>query len=482
MSDLIRLTAREAVQRLKAREITPLDLIDAALARIAEVEPAINALPTLCEERARAAADAIMSDTTTAKAHPGWLAGLPIAVKDLSDVKGVRTTFGSPIYANNISLQTDIAVELLEHRGAIVLAKSNTPEFGAGANTFNEVFGKTRNPWNTALTCGGSSGGSAAALAAGEVWLATGTDLGGSLRTPASFCSVVGLRPSPGRVARSAANPFDTLSVAGPMARDVPDLALFLDAMAGRHPGDPLAWELPGTNFQRAAQSRVLPKRVAFSPDLGFLPVQNEIAERCRRAAHRLSQAGVIVEEASPQLGDAVEIFQTLRAASFAARFKPLLDTQRDKLKPEVIWNIEQGLKLTPLEIGKAEVARGLLYKRMAKFFTDYDLLLCPAAAVPPFDVDIRWVDEIEGKKFDNYIEWIAITFAITVAACPALSLPCGFTADRKPVGLQMIAPTGGEAALISAAAAAEEIYGIHRLVPIDPNPPASLVDGARFS
>jgi amidase len=482
MTDLIRLSACEVVQRLKAREITPLDLIDAALARIKDVEGAINALPTLCEERARAAAEAIMTAATTARAHPGWLAGLPIAVKDLSDVKGVRTTFGSPIFADNISTQTDITVEILEHRGAVVLAKSNTPEFGAGANTFNEVFGKTRNPWNTALTVGGSSGGSAAALAAGEVWLATGTDLGGSLRTPASFCSVVGLRPSPGRVARSSANPFDTLSVAGPMARDVPDLALFLDAMVGRHPGDPLSWDEPGPNFQSAARRKVLPKRVAFSPNLGFLPVDPDIAEQCRRAAHRLSEAGVIVEDAAPALSDAVDIFQTLRAGSFAARFKPLYDTQRDKLKPEVIWNIEQGLKLTPIEIGKAEVARGLLYKRMARFFADYDLLLCPAAPVAPFDVDIRWVDEIAGQRFDNYIEWIAITFAITVAACPALSLPCGFTADRKPVGLQMIAPNGGEAALISAAAAAEEIYGIHRLTPIDPNPPAGLVDGARYS
>ena len=423
-----------------------------------------------------------MADTTTAKAHPGWLAGLPIAVKDLSDVKGVRTTFGSPIYANNISTQTDITVELLERRGAIVLAKSNTPEFGAGANTFNEVFGKTRNPWNTALTCGGSSGGSAAALAAGEVWLATGTDLGGSLRTPASFCSVVGLRPSPGRVARSAANPFDTMSVAGPMARDVADLALFLDAMVGRHPGDPLAWDAPGPTFQRVAASKTLPKRVAFSPNLGFLPVEPEIADRCRRAAHRLSQAGVIVEEASPDLGDAVDIFQTLRAAAFAARYKPLYDAHRDKLKPEVIWNIEQGLKLTPVEIGRAEMARGALYRRMNSFFADYDLLLCPAAPVAPFDVDIRWVDEIAGHRFDNYIEWIAITFAITVAACPALSLPCGFTADRKPVGLQMIAPNGGEAALLAAAAAAEEIFGISRALPIDPNPPAALIDGTRYS
>ncbi len=482
MTDLIHMTARDIVHRLKARELSPLDLIDAALARIRAVEPEINALPILCEERARAAAEAIMADTTTAKAHPGWLAGLPIAVKDLSDVKGVRTTFGSPIFADNISTHSDITVELLEQRGAVVLAKSNTPEFGAGANTFNEVFGKTRNPWNTKLSCAGSSGGSAAALAAGEVWLATGTDLGGSLRTPASFCSVVGLRPSPGRVARSAANPFDTLSVAGPMARDVGDLALFLDAMVGVHPGDPLAWDAPGTTFQRAATAKILPKRIAFTPNLGFLPVDPEIANWCRRAANRLSEAGVIVEEATPDLSDAVEIFQTLRAASFAARYKPLYDTRRDALKPEVIWNIEQGLKLSPVEIGRAEMARGTLYKRVARFFADYDLLLCPAASVGPFDVDIRWVDEVAGQKLDTYVDWIAITFAITLTACPALSLPCGFTADGRPVGLQMVAPNGGEAALISAAAAAEEIYGLSRLLPIDPNPPPTVIHGARFS
>jgi amidase len=479
MTDLVRLSAREVVRLLKAREISPLDVIDAALARIAAVEPSINALPTLCAERARAAAERIMAEATTARAHPGWLGGLPIAVKDLSDVEGVRTTFGSPIYADNVSRQTDVTVELLERRGAVVLAKSNTPEFGAGANTFNEVFGKTRNPWNTALTAGGSSGGAAAALAAGEVWLATGSDLGGSLRTPAAFCSVVGLRPSPGRVARSAANPFDTLSVAGPMARDVADLALFLDAMVGRHPKDPLAWEAPDSPFQRAAASKALPQRVAFSPDLGFLPVEPEIAAACRHAAERLSAAGVIVEEACPDLADAIEIFHTLRGAAFAARYEPLYRSRahRKKLKPEVVWNIERGLKLKASDIGRAAIARGALAQRVGTFFTEYDLLLCPAAPVAPFDVDIRWLPEVAGRTLETYIDWIAITFAITVSACPALSLPCGFTARRLPVGLQMVAPVGHEAALLAAAAAAEDIYGLARLLPIDPDPPPHVTD-----
>ena len=436
MTDLIRMPAREVVRLLKAHEISPLELIEAALARIQAADPLLNALPTLCPDRARAAAERIMADNTTARAHAGWLGGLPIAVKDLTDVQGVRTTFGSHIYADNIARESDVTVELLEQRGAVVLAKSNTPEFGAGANTFNEVFGKTRNPWNTALSCGGSSGGSAVALATGQVWLATGTDLGGSLRTPASFCSVVGLRPSPGRVARSAANPFDTLSVSGPMARDVADVALFLDAMAGPHPKDPLAWQAPDSSFQRAADSKTLPKRVAFSKDLGFLPVDPEIAEICRAAAHRLSEAGVIVEEACPDFGGAIEIFQTLRAASFAARYEPLYRSRahRKKLKPEIIWNIEKGLKLKASDIGRAQIARGALFQRVAKFFAGCDLLLCPAAPVAPFDVDIRWVDAIGGHKLDTYIDWIAITFAVTLTACPAISLPCGFT--RSPHSL----------------------------------------------
>ena len=270
---MIALTAREAVRLLRNGALAPLELIDAALERVAVTDGSLNALPTLCPERARERARRLMADPPDAPG-PGWLAGLPIVVKDLEDVAGVRTTYGSPIYADHVPGRSSLVVERLEANGAIVLAKSNTPEFGAGANTFNEVFGETRNPWNAALTCGGSSGGSAAALATGQTWLATGSDLGGSLRTPASFCSVVGLRPSPGRVATGPRElPFDTLSVAGPMARTVADVALMLDAMAGRHPADPLSLTEPAEPFTIAAASRRAPRRVAFSPDLGISPV-----------------------------------------------------------------------------------------------------------------------------------------------------------------------------------------------------------------
>jgi len=469
MPELIKTSAREAVRLLKAREISPLELIDAALARIAEVEPKVNALPTLVPERARAQAEAIMADTTTARAHVGWLGGLPIAVKDLTEVKGVRTTWGSPIYKDHISTSNDAAVDILESRGAVVLAKSNTPEFGAGANTFNEVFGKTRNPWDTRMNCGGSSGGSAVALATGEVWLATGTDLGGSLRTPASFCSVVGLRPSPGRVARSTGNPYDSMSVQGPMARDVADLALFMDALCGRHAADPFSWEAPASPFQRAAQASALPKRVAFSTDLGFLPVERETKELIRAAADKLAAAGVIVEEAHPDLREARDIFLTIRSGAYAARYGELYRSQKDKLKPEVQWNIEHGLTLDAATVGRAELARGRIIQRAAKFFQTYDLLLCPAAACAPREVELRWVDEIEGTKLESYLDWIAITFATTLTGCPAISLPCAFTRSGLPIGLQMVAPNGHEAALLSAAAAAENIFDVAKLLPIDP-------------
>ena len=267
VTDLISMTAVEAVESLRKGDTQPADFIDAAYDRIAAVDGPVNALPTLCPDRAKAAANKPgLRDTL--------LAGLPIAVKDLNETAGVRTTFGSPIFADYVPERSDIFVETIEERGGITIAKSNTPEFGAGANTFNEVFGKTRNPWNTALTCGGSSGGSAVALATGMSWLATGSDLGGSLRTPASFCGIVGFRPSPGTVARSSStSPFDHLSVQGPMARTVEDVALFLDAMAGQHIEDPISRPAPATPYLDQVRSPHAPKRVAMAPDLGFLQV-----------------------------------------------------------------------------------------------------------------------------------------------------------------------------------------------------------------
>ena len=275
MTDLWKLTARDMVALLRKGEVTPLEAVDAALARIAATDGAVNALPTLCPERARDMAKRT-ARSGAATEVPGWLAGLPVAIKDLDDVQGVRTTMGSLIHKDRVPDRSDIMVETLESRGAIVVAKSNTPEFGAGANTLNEVFGKTRNPWNTAKTCGGSSGGAAAALAAGQVWLAQGNDLGGSLRTPASFCGVVGLRPGPGVVARGPHKiPFDTLWVEGPMARNVGDLALMLDAMAGNSPEDPISMPAPVVPYQEALR-RGRPKKIAFAASIAGLLLTTE--------------------------------------------------------------------------------------------------------------------------------------------------------------------------------------------------------------
>lgn len=467
-NDALGLTAREAVDLLRSGALSPLELLDAALARIAEVEPAVNALPTLCAERARAAVARLDRGE---RDHPGWLAGLPIVVKDLNDVAGVRTTYGSPIFADHVPERSDILVERLEARGAIVIAKSNTPEFGAGATTFNDVFGKTRNPWDTAKTCGGSSGGSAAALACGEAWLATGSDFGGSLRIPASFCGVVGLRPSPGRVAHGPAPlPFDALSVDGPMGRTVGDVALLLDAMSGEHPADPLSLAAPVRPFTSAVERARVPERVAFSPDLGgIMPVAGEVRDICAAAARRFERLGARVDQASPDLSGAREIFQTLRAANYAARMAPLLENHRSELKPEVVWNIEAGLRLSAREIGHAERARAKLYARVAAFFERYPLLLCPAVLVAPFDVDVRYVEYVDGQRFETYVDWLIATFAITLTALPALSVPCGFTPAGLPVGLQMVGPPRGEALLLSAAAAFEAAAGLTARTPLDP-------------
>ncbi len=470
--DLISLTATEAVTRLRAREISPLELIEASLARIAETDSRINAMPMLCPDRARDAARQLMAAGAADESGTGLLAGLPFAVKDLNEVAGVVTTHGSPIFRDNLPTRSDIMVETLEARGGIVIGMSNTPEFGAGANTFNEVYGETVTPWNTALTAGGSSGGSAAALAAGQVWLATGSDLGGSLRTPASFCGVVGLRPSPGRVASGPADlPFGMLGVEGPMARNVDDVALMLDAMVGWSAEDPLSLPAPETSFRAAAATRRLPLRVGLATDLGVPPVDREVQSIIAAAAQRFAAAGVAVETPSLRVSQAPEIFQTLRAAGFVAGMKPLYDTRREMLKPDIVWNIEAGLKLDADAIGRAERGRGRLFKAMTEFFGDHDLLLCPAAAVAPVDVKTRWVREIEGVTFDNYVDWLRMSFLATLCGLPAISLPCGFTADGRPVGLQMIGRPRGEAALLAAAAAFEDMVGLAAQLPIDPKP-----------
>jgi amidase len=464
---LIQATACAVVDKLRSGEVTPLDLLDVLEQRIAEVDGKVNALPTLCFDRARTHAKALMKKPAGER---GLLAGLPVPIKDLFNVKGVLNTQGSPIFKDTISAHSDLFVEHLEDNGGVVYAKSNTPEFGAGANTFNEVFGATLNPWDTSKSAAGSSGGAAVALATGMAWLAHGTDMGGSLRNPASFCGVVGMRPSIGRVAHTPSATIDrNLTVHGPMARNVEDLALMLDAMSGEHPADPLSLPVLPASFLSAARSGNKPKRVAYSSGLGITPVDPEVTAITRKAAQRFAEAGAIVEEAHPDLSEAHECFHVLRAFDFAMTKATLLHTRRDMLKPEVIWNIEEGLKLTVEQIARAEAQRVTMTARTIEFFKTYDLLLAPATIVSPFPIENRYVAECAGHTFDNYVEWLAIVYAITLVCCPALSLPCGFTASGLPVGLQIIAAPRGEAQLLAGARVLEDILSIRGTTPIDP-------------
>ena len=467
--DLISKPAREVISDLRAGRVSPVELLDVLTERVASVNPVVNALPTECFGRARDAAEKLMKRPPEDR---GVLAGLPVAIKDLSDVAGVRSTQGSTIFADHVPDASAHVVQRIEGNGGIVFAKSNTPEFGAGGNTFNSVFGATLNPWNTRLSAAGSSGGAAVALATGMAWLAQGSDMGGSLRNPASFCGIVGMRPSPGRVVGGpSADPYDTLSTEGPMARDVDDVALFLDAMCGIDPRDPLSLPCPAISFRDSAAARRKPMRVAFSKDLGITPVDPIVAEICQRAAQRFEELGVPVDEAHPDLSGAHKTFQTLRAHSFATGMSDLLATERDALKPEVIWNIEKGLALTSEEIGSAERVRGAMVLNVATFFETYDLLLTPATIVPPYPVGERYVQSCDGQAFDTYIDWLAIAYAITLVSLPALSLPCGFTPDGLPVGLQMVGGARGEANLLSAAGVLEDALSLNHL-PIDPMTP----------
>ncbi len=472
--DLCKLTAVEAVARLKNKEITPLDLVEASARRMAAVEPAVNAMPTLCLDRAREHAKRIMSGIACeASGEAGWLAGLPVSIKDLTDVAGVRTTYGSPIFANHVPAKSHPLVERIERKGGIVMGKSNTPEFGAGGSTFNEVFGRTRNPWNTSLTCGGSTGGGAVSLATGEVWLAHGSDHGGSLRRPGTYCSVVGLRPSPGRVTRGTSNNlWSPQSVQGPMARTVADLALFLDSMTGFCPHDPMTFDAPAQSFSTAVAEPVAPRRVAVSLDFnGAFRLDSEVRAICSKAARRFEELGSVVEEASPDFGPVDEVFMALRSQQFVVDRELQLKEHRDKIKPDIIWNTELGLKQTTSELARAERERAALFRRMVEFFEKYDLLVTPGAPTAAFDVMLRAPATIAGKPLENYMAGSTLNSAITVTGSPAIAVPCGFDQYGRPVGLQLVGKPRGEAALLQAASLYESLTGLAKLLPIDPKP-----------
>lgn len=466
--ELWQLTAREAVDLLAKGDVSPIDMIDAAEARIEAVEPTINALPILCLDRARLKAREMMERPRSAGGR-GQLHGLPIVVKDLTPVEGVRWTDGSRVHEGRIADHSDLAVRKLEENGAIVIGKSNTPEFGAGGNTTNDVFGATRNPWNTAFTSGGSSGGSAVALATGQAWLATGSDMAGSIRIPAAFCSVVGLRPSPGRIPHGPKPlPFSLLNVDGPMARTVGDTALMFDAMIGEDLRDPLALPLPDKPFLDAVDAPRAPKRIAWSADLGLAPVDAEVAAICRKALGQFEALGAVVEDACPDLGGADHGFQTLRNLQRASG-GALISKHEAVLGHEIVHYTRKGQAMTGEGIANAELARGRAYHAMHAFFGRYDILATPTVLSKPIDIGTKHLMEFQGKSFDDYFGWLVLTYAITLTACPAISVPCGFTSDGFPVGLQLVARLRGEAELLSAAAVLEQGLQLAKMVPIDP-------------
>lgn len=467
MDEVIGWSARDAVAALRAGDVRPTELVQASLDRIAAVDGAVNALPTSCPERAFEHARRLEAEGTAGKS--GLLAGVPIAIKDLTDVAGVRTTKGSTLHADRVPDTSNRCVQRLEDRGGIVVAKSNTPEFGNGANTVNEVFGATRNPWDTSRSPGGSSGGAAAALTTGQVWLAQGSDVGGSLRTPASFCGVVGLRPTPGRVAHGpVADPFDDAGVDGPMARSVADVALMLDAMAGSHPRDPVSLEAPDRAYVDVVATARPPARVAFTPDLGgYTTVDPEVAAICRSAVERLGALGTDVEEATIDVTGMHEAYHLLRGR-LQADLGHRLGDDLARTNDDVQWNVRFGQQLTGADLARGRALRAQVRARWLDFCDDWDLLALPAAIVPAPPIDVRSLDDYAGMAFETYIDWVKITFLATTVASPALVVPVGFTAAGLPVGLQLVGPPRREDVVLAAGAVLEADLGLD-LSPIEP-------------
>jgi amidase len=450
-------TARDQAAAVRRKEISARELLDLHLARIAERNPELNAIVSLDEERARegaAAADEVLA----AGKEVGPLHGLPFAFKDTHAVAGWRTTFGSPLFEDFVPEQDELIVERVRGAGVVVIGRTNVPEFAAGSHTFNTIFGTTLNPVDPTRSAGGSSGGAACALAAGMVPLADGSDMGGSLRNPASFCGVVGLRPSLGRVPQwPLANQWETTSVGGPMARNVGDLALLLSVLAGPDPRAPQALGDPGIVFAPPVTGSLTGLRVALSVDLGgALEVDHDVAGVVESAGPVLTAAGASVASAYPELPEADDTFRTLRAWHFQAMFGGLLAQHPDSFKASLADNIRAGEQLTGADVARAYRQRTGLWERMREFFTSYDVLALPVSQVPPFPADQEFPTEINGKPMDSYLDWMRACYLITVTGCPAISVPFGRTSDGLPVGLQLVAAHGADRFLLEVAAAVE--------------------------
>lgn len=465
-ADICFAPATEQLRLLRTRAISCVELMAHHLDQIERANERVNAIVTLDQERAMTGARA--ADAALARGEtPGLLHGLPIAHKDLTDTAGMRTTYGSPLYADHVPQEDALIVERLRDAGAITIGKTNTPEFGAGSQTFNPVFGATRNPYALDRTCGGSSGGAAVALACGMQPLADGSDMGGSLRNPAAFCNVVGLRPAPGRVPRWPSElGWATLGVAGPMARTVGDVALMLAAIAGDDARSPIALESDPGQFLEIPPLPAAGVRVAWSRDLGGLPVDPRITAVLEEHRATFAALGCRVEDAEPDFADADRAFKVWRAWHFASQFAPLLEEQRDALKDTVVWNAEAGLKLSAYDLAVAEQARTRLYHRLRAFMARYDYLICPVTQVPPFDVDTPYVTEINGEPMETYIDWMRSCYYISVVGLPAISIPCGFTEDGLPVGIQIVGRHRAEREVLALAQAFEAATGYWRRRP----------------
>jgi len=465
------LSAVEVVGQLKTGELAPADLIDAAQKRVEQTDDHVNAMVTQCFDRAR---DRMETALLEAKANKGgdagWLAGLPIAIKDLSNVGGVLTTYGTQAMANNIAANNDAIVDILEDKGGLVVGKTNTPEMGAGGNTFNAVFGYTRNPWDTRKNAGGSSGGAGASLATGQVWLSHGSDLAGSLRTPAAYCGIVGMRTSPGvAFGGPMLAGFANEGLSGPMARSVADCALFLDAMAGYDERAPLSLPAPETPYLDAVQNPNPKVRIAYSADLGgFAPVECEIRAIMASALEKMEGEGAQVEETCPDLPKLYDTYIALRATFWNSTSGRAPHSLQKHFKKTLADNIALGRNLTVEQIVNAGVDRTAIYHMMRTFLHDFDVLACAVVGLEPQDVEIEYPTHVDGVAMPEYVDWLRFSYLATTAGLPAISVPCGFTASGMPVGIQLIGPPRGDAKVLAVAAALEAVLDLGTS-PIDP-------------
>jgi amidase len=459
--------ATELAAMIRGKEVSARELLEAHLDRIDRVNPSLNAIVTLDADGARAAADA--ADAALAAGEPlGPLHGLPIAHKDTHATGGLRTTWGSPLFRDTVPARDELVIARLRAAGAVRMGKTNVPEFAAGSHTFNSLFGVTHNPYRHGLSAGGSTGGGAAALAAGLVPLAEGSDMGGSLRNPAGFCNVVGLRPTPGRVPTwPAPIGWSTLSVQGPMGRTVADVALQLTAIAGPDLRVPISLEAPGAVFAAPLPIDLTGLRVAWAPDLGgWVAVDPAITEVLAATLGVFRELGAEVEEDCPDLDGADEVFGTLRAWLFAQAHLEKSRTHPELVKESIRWNAELGAMLTGADIARAEVAHTRLYERMVEFFGRYDVLLAPTTQVLPFPVELEYPTEIGGVRQENYLEWMRSCTLISATGCPALSVPGGFTADGLPAGLQIIGAPRADRRVLEVGHAFEQATGFGRRRP----------------